>query len=213
MVQELCPGNLCDRRHGRSRPRGTGADAWRSSGRTSGFIVQAVAAVPLLQRLLGVATVVPLAFPLGYLAPRSRELQHDPHHLRRFRQRGVDGRGKGVHELRPARVVEPQGAAAQAAEVPACGALPRLLILRVLYPGVEASYVLLAFDLHRGEVGTEVYGVAPAACGLAADGAVAGLVGVGRGRIDCEAHRAAVARAAKFHVWTLLPLGATAPSF
>src|SRR3712207_2758194 len=79
----------------------------------SDALIPAVAAVPFLQRLFGVAAEVPLTLPpLRYFAPGRSKLQHEAHHLGRLWQRRVDGRGKRVHQLWPAWVVQPQSAAA-----------------------------------------------------------------------------------------------------
>src|SRR5215212_10548866 len=167
-------------------PRGGGGGAY-----SLGTLVQAVAAVPLLQRLFGVTAEVPFILSLlGYVAPGRGKLQHDAHHLRRFGQRGVDGRREGVDQLRPARVVEPQSAAAEAAKMPRGWAGTRLLVLGIPYPRLEGGYVLLPFHAQGGRVAAKDYGIFPSPGRLAADRAVASLVRVGRGT---------VARAAKFH--------------
>jgi hypothetical protein len=55
------------------------------------LLIEAVAAVPLLYRLLRVALKVPLAPSLiWHLAPRRGELEHDAHPLWGLGQRGVD---------------------------------------------------------------------------------------------------------------------------
>lgn len=61
------------------------------------------------------------------------------------------------------------------------------------------GYVLLSLNAQRGGLCSEVYGVPTTSRGLAADGAVAGLVRVGCRGVDAEAHPATLTRAAKSH--------------
>lgn len=61
------------------------------------------------------------------------------------------------------------------------------------------GYVLLSLNEQRGGLCSEVYGLPTTSRGLAADGAVAGLVRVGCRGVDAEAHPATMTRAAKFH--------------
>jgi hypothetical protein len=59
--------------------------------------------------------------------------------------------------------------------------------------------MLLALDLQRPRVRAEIDGVSAASLLLAADRAVAELVGHGRMAVDGEAHRAAAAGTFKSH--------------
>lgn len=56
--------------------------------------------------------------PLGPAQPRGLAVALDAHHLLRQRQRRVDDRRKGVHQLRPLPVEDPQRTAANRAEGP-----------------------------------------------------------------------------------------------
>src|SRR5262245_60152591 len=115
------------------------------------------------------------------------------HVLRRLGQLAVDRAGERVDELRPARVPDPQRAAALAAEAALA------LALLAVDPGVEPGDELLAAHLQALGVGAEIDGVAATAGGLAADRAVAAHVGGGRVGLDLELHRAAVAGAFQLH--------------
>src|SRR5690606_26754950 len=94
----------------------------------------------------------------------------------------------------PARVEEPQRAAAQAAEVALAAAEAA-----VGQPGAVDRQVLLSSDLEAAPVGAEIDRVAPTAGRLATDRAVAAHVRVRRRRAHGEAHRAAMAGALEFH--------------
>src|SRR5215210_2749987 len=120
--------------------------------------------------------------------------------LQRFGEGSVNSRCERVDEVRPLRVVEPEEASAEPAEIPFSLAFRRLtrsaMVVELRIVDREA---LPALDLQGVRVGPEVDREPAASCGLAADGAVAGLVRVRRLRRDPEADRAAMARTSKQH--------------
>src|SRR3546814_8947730 len=73
----------------------------------------------LFRSLLGVFRIAVGALGLGrQLHPGWFGFQHDVDALRRRRQRRVNRRGQGMHQFRPARIVEIEGRAAVLAEMP-----------------------------------------------------------------------------------------------
>src|SRR5215210_8657763 len=120
--------------------------------------------------------------------------------LQRFGEGSVNSRCERVDEVRPLRGVEPEEASAEPAEIPFSLAFRRLtrsaMVVELRIVDREA---LPALDLQGVRVGPEVDREPAAPCGLAADGAVAGLVRVRRLRLDPEADRAAMARTSKQH--------------
>jgi len=92
---------------------------------------------------------------------------------RRHRQLGVDGRGEGMHQLRPGRVVEPQRRTAFPAEIALAGRNLAVWMLVILDLGAKDAEIALALDLQCLVVGAEVDGETAAALLLAADRAVA----------------------------------------
>jgi len=119
--------------------------------------------------------------------------------LARLRQRRVDRRRVRMDQIRPARIPEPEGAAAFLAKAPlrlrAGRALARLAHHRVI-----AAEVLLAAHLHRLGTGAEVDGIAAAARGLAADRAVAVHERHRARRFDRERDGTAMAGPFEMHV-------------
>src|SRR3546814_18699340 len=78
----------------------------------AGLVKEAVAPVPVGQRLLGVFRIAVGALGLGrQLHPGWFGFQHDVDALRRRRQRRVNRRGQGMHQFRPAQIVEIEGRA------------------------------------------------------------------------------------------------------
>jgi hypothetical protein len=160
--------------------------------------LELVAAVPLLERFLGILGKMHLAFSGGDLAPRWCVVQHEAHVLRRFGKGSIYRRGERVDKLRPPRIVEPEEAPTKLAEVPLCltgrhlAWSAEVVELRVVY-----RQVLLTFDLQGVRVGAEVDSVSATTGRLAADGAVARLVRVRCRGLDPEAHSPAMARTFK----------------
>src|SRR5215204_920733 len=163
---------------------------------SKGLLGIGAGATPLREGVFGELGEVLFAFSSGDLAPRWRVVQHVADVLGGLGKRRVHCRSKRVDEVGPPRVVDPQEAPAKAAEVPlhlADGYLIGLALI-VEFRVVDGE-VLSAFDFQGVRVGPEVDGVAASPGGLAADGAIAGLIRVRRLRLDPEMDCAAVARA------------------
>src|SRR5690349_6817371 len=154
--------------------------------------------MPVLERLVGPAADADVALAARHVDPRCSEVERGLDDLGRLRQWRVDRRRMRMDELGPARIPEPEGAAAAHAEAPlgdrAARALARLADQRVV-----AAEMALAADLQRRRVGAEVDGVAAAAGGLAADRAVAVHERHRAHRLDGEADGAAVAGPFEMH--------------
>src|SRR5215218_6899025 len=157
-------------------------------------------AVPLLESFFGILGEVSLAFSGRDLAPRWRVVQHEADMLWRSGERSIYRRGEGVDEVRPPRVVEPDEAPAESAEVP-LRFTDRYPVrpATALEPRIVDREVLLALYLQGVRVGPEVDRIPSSARRLAADGAVAGLIRVRRLGLDPEADRAAVTRTFEQH--------------
>ena len=84
---------------------------------TSEVGLQSVAAVPLRKGLLRILGKEALAFSCGDLAPRWCVVQHQADMLWRFGEESVYRRGEGVDKVGPPRVVKPEEAPAEPAEV------------------------------------------------------------------------------------------------
>src|ERR1035437_7053643 len=119
----------------------------RSDATSCIAIEQAVATVPVHERLLGEARMVRIMFAALHFAPRRLEIKTDVDALGRFRQRRVDRRRMRMHEIRPLRIVQPQRAAAALAEVATAAAGPALAIL--LDTRAIHAKMLAALDLER----------------------------------------------------------------
>ena len=141
-----------------------------------------------------------MALALGTSTHAAREIERCLDDLGRLRQRRVDRRRVRVHELRPARVPEPERAAAPHAEAPLGLRAPRALA-RLAEQRVIAAEVLLAAHLERVGGGAEVDRVAAAAGGLAADRAMAVHERHRAVRFEAEANGAAMAGAFEVHGW------------
>src|SRR5687768_14039396 len=101
-----------------------------------------------------------------------------------------------MDEFGPARVEQPQGAGALPAEMPLrrAGLQPADAVrARLLDLGPVDRQRLAPCDLERAREPAQVDGVAAASGGLAADRAIAELVGLRRVRVHGEAHRTAAA--------------------
>jgi len=85
-------------------------------------------------------------------------------------------------------------------QVALAGAGVDALFTFALEPRLIYADVLGALDLEATEVTAQVDGITAAALGLAADGAIAALVRVGRVAIERKANCAAMAGSFKFHV-------------
>ena len=123
-------------------------------------------------------------------------VQHQVHAGRRHRQLAVDRRGERVHEVGPARVEQPERAGAMTAEI-ALGRGSSAAGRRRRRPAPRSGpgrwRARRARDVQRVRRAHQVDRIAAAARGLAADRAVAELVGLRRVRIDGEPHGAAAA--------------------
>src|SRR5690606_2042672 len=118
--------------------------------------------------------------------------------LGRRRQRGIDGGSKGVDQLRPFRAEEPQEAAAMLAEMPLCRT-GLLRFTRIADFCMVNRDVFAALDLHAIGIAADVGGITAAALRLAADRAIATLVGVGGIAVEFETYGATLAGAFQLH--------------
>src|SRR3712207_1635726 len=131
------------------------------------FVAQAVPLVPVGERDVRAFGEVPVVLRRRNLAPRRGVIEHDVHPLRGLGERGVYHGGEGVDERGPAWVVDPERAAAVAAEASLGGAL------FAVYCGLVDGDALIALDLEGIGERAEVDRVPAPAGRLAADGAVA----------------------------------------
>src|SRR3546814_5408191 len=109
-----------------------------------------------------------------------------------LRQGRVDGRGKGVDELGPFGAEQPQGAAAMLAEMPLGRAGMGARLAGAFYFCVVDGYVSSPPDLHGPGVAAQVDGIPAATRCLAANRAIAALIGVRGGAGQAEMHGAAM---------------------
>src|SRR5690606_15139368 len=114
------------------------------------------------------------------------------------RQRAVDGRGKRMHEFGPGRIEQPQAAAAALAEM-SLGTAGMAGFALFAHDRVIDADVVLAADPQGTCIAADVDGVAASALRLAADRAVAALVGDGRGAFEREMHGAAMTGSFESH--------------
>ena len=98
-------------------------------------------------------------------------------------QFGIDGGSKGMHEVRPSRVIAPKRAGTVLTKVP----LPRAL--SPIDDGMIDARVFLAFNRKGIELSTQIYGVAASACCLAAYRAKTVVVRVRLRTIDLKLYR------------------------
>nr|GFC59220.1 hypothetical protein [Tanacetum cinerariifolium] len=96
-----------------------------------------------------------------------------------------------MDQLRPFRAEQPQAAATLLAEVSLCAAGVNVMVVFVAHLRVVDRNAVFASDLETFRVATQVDRVAATALGLAADRAVATLIGVGmsarQAELDCAA--------------------------
>src|SRR5882757_8600071 len=122
---------------------------------------------------------------------------------RRHRQFGIYGRSKRMHQVRPLRVIEPERGAALLAEI----ALSRADLATSVFihdPGAEDADRLAAPHLQTLIVGRKVDGKTAATSRLAADGAIAKLVGIRCVTLDRKMYGSAPAGSFKlFRQWEL----------
>src|SRR4029077_74000 len=97
-----------------------------------------------------------------------------------------------MYELRPAGIIKPQGRAAFAAEMALTCTGMGAPVFRVLYPRTIDREVTLAGHLQGRGVAAQVDGVPAAALRLAADAAVATLIGIHMARAQPKLHCAAM---------------------
>ena len=135
--------------------------------------------MPLGDRLIGIALELLVPGICANAHPGSLGVEQQVRALRGHGKRGVDGRRDRVYELRPARIPQPERAAADAAEVPLPRALVGLLLARTPQLGPVDPEVFAALD-GEGLVGAaDVDRETAAARRLAADRAVAEVEGIG----------------------------------
>jgi hypothetical protein len=117
---------------------------------------------------------------------------------RRHRQRRIDRARKGMDEIRPSRIIELQCRPAFKAEMSftARNFAPAMFV--IFDPRAIEAETLLALDLQRPCVSTEVDRIAPAALLFPANRTIAKLIGYGRMALHRKAYRAATARALEF---------------
>jgi len=156
--------------------------------------------MPFLQRFLWKLPELLIAPSCRDLHPRRLVIQQHVSVFGRRGQGGVDGGSERMHQVGLGRIVQPQRAAAAAAKVALAGAGVDAFFTFALEPRVIYADVLGALDLEAMEVAAQVDGITAAALGLAADGAIAALVRVGRVAIERKANCAAMAGSFKFHV-------------
>src|SRR5688572_23766475 len=101
--------------------------------------------------------------------PRSPGSEHQVGVLRRYWQRGVDGRCKRMDQIWPFGTEQPQPRAAQRAEMPLGGAATGALVAVVLEPRMVNRDVLATAYFQAGGIAPEVDRITAAALGLAAD--------------------------------------------
>jgi len=118
--------------------------------------------------------------------------------LRRNRQVAVDGRGERMHQVRPARVPQPQCATTKAAEMPAPFADARSAV-RIGQPRPIDAEMFTPIDLERAIVATQIDGEAAATCRLAADRAIAAHERIGLCGFEREPHGLTVTGTFELH--------------
>jgi hypothetical protein len=148
---------------------------------------QTMLLVPALDRLLGIEIEREVVLANRRLHPARLVAQHQMGANRRDGQRRVDDRRKGMHQIRPCRVEQPQGAAALGAEVALSRADLAIAAIVLAYLRAVDADGLAPFHLEAGVGAHQVDGEASSSGRLAADAAVAELVGVRRVGIDGEA--------------------------
>nr|GEY19842.1 chemoreceptor McpA-like [Tanacetum cinerariifolium] len=114
-------------------------------------------------------------------------------------QGGVDGRRKRMDQFGPLRAEQPQSAAALLAEMPLGAAGMGLMVVCVAHFGVIDGDAVFAFYIEALGVAAKVDCVAAATLGLAADGAVAALIGIGMRAAQAELNGAAMAGTFQMH--------------
>jgi hypothetical protein len=123
-----------------------------------------MAFVPVFERFVGPAARVHITHAARHIDPRRNEVESRLDDLGRLGQRRVDRRSMRVNEVRPARIPEPERAAAFGAEA-TLGLRAACALARLANQGVVGAEVARAADLQRGGVGAQVDRV-PAAAGV-----------------------------------------------
>ena len=116
------------------------------------------------------------------LHPGRLAVQHHVGAFGWFRERCIDSRGEGVHQIRPAIIVDPHGTAALAAEV----ALDRAGF--TVYNGLVDTQMFPALYLKGISAGAQIDGIAATPGGLATDRAIAEVEGIGLGGFHLKPH-------------------------
>ena len=128
--------------------------------------------MPGCKRLLGINIEALIARTGLNLDPRRLRAEHQMRMLERHRQRAVDGRGERMHELGPARIPNPQAAAAVPAEAALCRALLHMAV-RVFEHGLIYADVLAPLDFERGVFAAQIDRITATTGRFTADGAIA----------------------------------------
>src|ERR1700683_1500958 len=139
--------------------------------------------VPVLDRQFGVAVEALVAGTDLRLDPALLVAQQEVHARRRPRQRRVDRRGEGVHQLGPSLVADPERGAATLAEMPVGRSLAAV--------DRRVPYAERAFAAHFKCVGYphDIDCIPAATRALATNRAIASLIGVRGVTVDGETDR------------------------